>query len=52
MRFVIQRVSEASVKIDGTIYSEIQKGLLDHDSKSAQIELTAKMSPKKEESNK
>ena len=28
MRFVIQRVSEASVKIDGTIYSEIQKGLL------------------------
>ncbi len=28
MRFVIQRVSEASVKIDGTIYSEIQKGFL------------------------
>lgn len=28
MRFVIQRVLEASVKIDGTIYSEIQKGLL------------------------
>lgn len=28
MRFVIQRVSEASVKIDGAIYSEIQKGYL------------------------
>ncbi len=28
MRFVIQRVSEASVKIDGTIYSEIEKGFL------------------------
>ena len=28
MRFVIQRVSEASVKIDGSIYSEIQKGFL------------------------
>lgn len=28
MRFVIQRVSEASVKIDGVIYSEIQKGFL------------------------
>lgn len=28
MRFVIQRVSEASVKIDGAIYSEIQNGLL------------------------
>ena len=28
MRFVIQRVSEASVKIDGAIYSEIQKGFL------------------------
>lgn len=28
MRFVIQRVSEASVKIDNTIYSEIQKGFL------------------------
>ena len=26
MRFVIQRVSEASVKIDNVIYSEIQKG--------------------------
>lgn len=28
MRFVIQRVSEASVKIDDAIYSEIQKGFL------------------------
>lgn len=28
MRFVIQRVSEASVKIDDVIYSEIQKGFL------------------------
>lgn len=28
MRFVIQRVSEASVKIDGAIYSDIQKGFL------------------------
>ena len=28
MRFVIQRVSEASVKIDEAIYSEIQKGFL------------------------
>jgi D-tyrosyl-tRNA(Tyr) deacylase len=28
MRFVIQRVSEASVKIDNVIYSEIQKGFL------------------------
>lgn len=28
MRFVIQRVSEASVKIDGAVYSEIQKGFL------------------------
>lgn len=28
MRFVIQRVSEASVKIDNAIYSEIQKGFL------------------------
>ena len=28
MRLVIQRVSEASVKIDGAIYSEIQKGFL------------------------
>ncbi len=28
MRFVIQRVSEASVKIDSSIYSEIQKGFL------------------------
>lgn len=28
MRFVIQRVSEASVKINNAIYSEIQKGLL------------------------
>jgi D-aminoacyl-tRNA deacylase len=28
MRFVIQRVSEASVKINGAIYSEIQKGFL------------------------
>jgi D-tyrosyl-tRNA(Tyr) deacylase len=28
MRFVIQRVSEASVKIDGAIFSEIQKGFL------------------------
>lgn len=28
MRFVIQRVSEASVKIEGEIYSEIQKGFL------------------------
>ena len=28
MRFVIQRVSEASVKIDNSIYSEIQKGFL------------------------
>ena len=28
MRFVIQRVSEASVKIDNIIYSEIQKGFL------------------------
>jgi len=28
MRFVIQRVPEASVKIDGAIYSEIQKGFL------------------------
>lgn len=28
MRFVIQRVSEASVKIDETIYSEIEKGFL------------------------
>lgn len=28
MRFVIQRVSEASVKIDDEVYSEIQKGFL------------------------
>lgn len=28
MRFVIQRVSEASVKIDNAIYSEIKKGFL------------------------
>jgi D-tyrosyl-tRNA(Tyr) deacylase len=28
MRFVIQRVSEASVKIDNAIYSEIQRGFL------------------------
>lgn len=28
MRFVIQRVSEASVKIDVAIYSEIEKGFL------------------------
>lgn len=28
MRFVIQRVSEASVKIEGEIYSAIQKGFL------------------------
>lgn len=28
MRFVIQRVSEASVTIDGAIYSNIQKGFL------------------------
>jgi D-tyrosyl-tRNA(Tyr) deacylase len=28
MRFVIQRVSEASLKIDSVIYSEIQKGFL------------------------
>lgn len=28
MRFVIQRVSSASVKIDDVIYSEIQKGVL------------------------
>lgn len=28
MRFVIQRVSEASVKINGAIYSDIQKGFL------------------------
>jgi len=28
MRFVIQRVLEASVKIDSAIYSEIQKGFL------------------------
>ncbi len=28
MRFVIQRVSEASVKINSCIYSEIQKGFL------------------------
>jgi D-tyrosyl-tRNA(Tyr) deacylase len=28
MRFVIQRVSEASVTIDDSIYSEIQKGFL------------------------
>ena len=28
MRFVIQRVSEASVTIDGSLYSEIQKGFL------------------------
>jgi len=28
MRFVIQRVSEASVKIDRAIYSDIQKGFL------------------------
>ncbi len=28
MRFVIQRVSEASVKIDGALYSEIEKGFL------------------------
>lgn len=28
MRFVIQRVSEASVKIDDEIYSEIQQGFL------------------------
>lgn len=28
MRFVIQRVSEASVAIDGSVYSEIQQGFL------------------------
>ena len=28
MRFVIQRVSEASVTIDGSLYSAIQKGFL------------------------
>ncbi len=28
MRFVIQRVSEASVKIDNEVYSEIKKGFL------------------------
>jgi D-tyrosyl-tRNA(Tyr) deacylase len=28
MRFVVQRVSEASVTIDGSLYSEIQKGFL------------------------
>ena len=28
MRFIIQRVSEASVKIEGVTYSEIQKGFL------------------------
>lgn len=28
MRFVIQRVSEASVKIDASVYSEIQQGFL------------------------
>lgn len=28
MRFVIQRVSEASVTIDGTVFSSIQKGFL------------------------
>ena len=28
MRIVIQRVSEATVKIDGTIVGEISKGLL------------------------
>lgn len=28
MRFVIQRVSEASVKIDGAVYSRIQKGFM------------------------
>ncbi len=28
MRFVIQRVSEASVKIDNTVYSNIEKGFL------------------------
>jgi D-tyrosyl-tRNA(Tyr) deacylase len=28
MRFVIQRVSEASVKISGSLHSEIQKGFL------------------------
>lgn len=28
MRFVIQRVSEASIKIEGRIYSEIQNGFL------------------------
>ncbi|MBC7694742.1 MAG: D-tyrosyl-tRNA(Tyr) deacylase [Burkholderiales bacterium] len=28
MRFVIQRVSEASVKIEASLYTEIQKGLL------------------------
>ena len=47
MRVVIQCVSEASVRIDGQIYSQIQKGLLiflgvEHSDTEKDVEWTSK----------